>query len=193
MAKHAPIFQRRSQAAGIDLRADVALDWLTRNGHLKPDVHQRLPSTTIRALDWILEALDGDRQALAAKPRGSMRVDFLLEPQGVVVEYDEVQHFTSARLKTLALYPAQPVLGFDPHEYATIVERWRANGDRGFAHKQAAEFPGPSGRMRQRAYFDALRDLAAPHFGNGPILRIPAPDNDYDSAVKRLSTLVARP
>lgn len=144
-------------------------------------------------LDRILEALDGDRHALAAKTSGSMRADFLLEPQGVVVEYDEAQHFTSARLATLAHYPPQADLGFDPHEYATIVERWRAKGDRGFAHREAAEFPGPSGRMRQRAYFDALRDLVAPHFGHGPILRIPAPANDYDAAVELLSTLIASP
>jgi len=190
MAKHAPIFQRRSQAAGIDLRADVALDWLTRNGHLKPDVHQRLPSTTIRALDWILEALDGDRQALAAKPRGSMRVDFLLEPQGVVVEYDEVQHFTTARLKTLSLYPATAPLGFDLNDYMALVRRWSPRGDKGFAHKTAAEFPGPAGRQRQRAYFDAVRDLVAPHFGNGPLIRIASPDNDYGAAVARLRAAV---
>jgi len=187
LAKHAPIFHRRARAAGINLRADVALTWLTRNGHLKPEVHERLSGATIAALDRILDAVDGDRGALAAKTRGSMRADFLLEPQGVVVEYDEVQHFTSARLTTFAHYPPQARLGFDRHEYIAIVEQWRTKGDRGFAHKEAAEFPCPLGRMRQRAYFDALRDLVAPHFGHGPVVRIPAPDNDYEVAVERLS------
>ena len=34
--------------------------------------------------------------------------------------------------------------------------------------------------MRQRAYFDAFRDRAASFFGNGPVVRIAAPDNNYE-------------
>jgi len=186
MARHAPIFHERARAAGINLRADVALPWLTRNGHVDPVVNERIPSETRDALDQILDALDGDVASLAAKTRGSSRVDFILEPGGVVVEYDEVQHFTSARLKTLALYPTEAPLGFDHAGYTALVRRWASHGDRGFAHKAAAEFPGPAGRQRQRAYLDALRDLVAPHFGNGPLIRVPCPDNDYDAAVARL-------
>lgn len=106
-----------------------------------------------------------------------------------VVEYDEVQHFTTARLTTLRLYPAEAPLTFSPDEYAAIVERWMAKGDKGFAHKEAAEFPGRGDRQRQRAYFDALRDLIAPHFGNGPVLRVAAPADDYDAAARRLAGL----
>jgi hypothetical protein len=190
MARHAPIFQERARAAGIHLRADVALPWLTRNGHLDPMVSEQVPSKTRDALDQILDALDGDVTALAAKTRGSSRVDFMLEPRGVVVEYDEVQHFTSARLRTLALYPPEASLGFDRAGYTALVKRWAALGDKGFAHKSAAEFPGPAGRQRQRAYLDALRDLVAPHFGNGPLIRVAAPDNDYDAAVDRLRSAV---
>jgi len=192
MARHAPIFQARAKTAGITLRPDVKLPWLTRNGHLQPEVQKRIAAETCTALDRILAALGGDRDALASKTRGSMRADFLLEPQGVVVvEYDEVQHFTSARLETLAHYPSNTRLAFDADAYAALVKRWTARGDRGFAHKEAAEFPGPSGRMRQRAYFDALRDLVAPHFGNGPLIRVPAPDNDYDAAVTGLREQIA--
>jgi hypothetical protein len=149
-------------------------------------VRARIPEVTHDALDRIVRALNGDIAALAAKTRGSTRVDFLLEPRDVVVEYDEVQHFTSARLETLDLYPPETPLGFDLAGYTTLVKRWAAVGDKGFAHKAAAEFPGAAGRQRQRAYFDALRDLVAPHFGNGPLIRIPCPDNDYDAAVARL-------
>jgi len=117
-----------------------------------------------------------------------MTADFLLEPDGVVVEYDEIQHFTTARGTTLALYPAGAPLGFDLAAYAQTVKHWRARGDRGFAHKQAPEFPGVAGRQRQRAYFDALRDLAAPHFDDGPLIRIAAPGNDYAAAVATLQT-----
>lgn len=103
-------------------------------------------------MDEILDALDGDPAALAAKTRGAMTADFVLLPTGVqVVEYDEVQHFTTARLATLRLYPALAPLAFSPGEYAAIVERWKARGDKGFVHKEAAEFPGRGGRQRQRA------------------------------------------
>ncbi|MEJ7787414.1 MAG: hypothetical protein WKF96_21630 [Solirubrobacteraceae bacterium] len=153
-------------------------------------VRDQVPAETLNVLDRILEALDGDAVALAAKTRGSSRVDFILEPQGVVVEYDEVQHFTSARLKTLVVYPTTAQLGFDRAEYIALVKRWVAQGDRGFAHKTAAEFPGRAGRQRQRAYFDALRDLVAPHFDSGPLIRIASPGNDYGAAVARLRSMI---
>jgi len=168
----------------------VPVAWLTRNGHLSPKVGDKLPADTRDALDRILDALQGDAAALAAKTRGSSRVDFILESRGIVVEYDEVQHFTTARLKSLSLYPATAALGFDRSDYAALVRRWASRGDKGFAHKTAAEFPGPAGRQRQRAYFDAFRDLAAPHFGNGPLIRIASPGNDYGAAVERLRSAI---
>jgi hypothetical protein len=191
MARHAPIFHSLAEAEGFELRAEAPVPWLTRNGHLKAEVRDRLPAWAIDGLDRILDALDGDADRLANKTRGSMRADFLLMPQQIEVEYDEVQHFTGARLATLGLYPVETDLAFDVKEYASIVSRWRSAGERGFAHRTAAEFPGASGRARQRAYFDAFRDIAAPFFGNGPVLRVPAPDNDYAAAVDRLRRLVA--
>jgi hypothetical protein len=186
MARHASAFHDLARAAGIELRANVARPWLTRNGHLTPEIRDRLPSDVVKALDRILTALGGDAVTLAAKTRGAMSADFLLEPHGVVVEYDEIQHFTTARQKTLALYPPDTPLGFDLAAYGQLVKCWRARGDRGFAHKQAPEFPGDAGRQRQRAYFDALRDLVAPHFDDGLLIRIAAPDNDYAAAVAAL-------
>lgn len=120
-----------------------------------------------------------------------MTADFLVASTELEVEYDEIQHFTTARIATLELYPRDAPLAFAPADYVKVAEQWRARGDKGFAHKQAAEFPGPAGRQRQRAYFDTFRDLAAPHFGNGPVLRIPAPDNNYGPAVEDLLTMIA--
>ncbi len=190
MAKHAPLFHAQAAKLGMDLNPDVKLPWLTRHGHLAPFVQQALPSWARGALDNILAALDGDPAGLAAKTRGAMTADFLLRPRGVQVEYDEVQHFTSARAVTLELYPSQTPLAFDPVEYGATVARWKAKGDKGFAHKEAAEFPGRGGRQRQRAYFDAFRDLAAPHFGNGPVLRVAAPADDHAAAARRLAQMI---
>jgi len=156
MAKHAPLFHAAAERAGIALVADRQLHWLTRHGHLAPAVAEALSVETRRALDEILVALGGDAAVLAAKPRGGMSADFVYTPTNQVVEYDEVQHFTTARLTTLRLYPDGVPIGFEPSRYAAIVERWRARGDQGFAYKEAAEFPGPRGRQRQRAYFDRV-------------------------------------
>lgn len=187
MPKNAQVFSELAAKAGIRLEAEVTLPWLTRNGHMKPAVRDALPGETMEAIERIFAALGGDETLLAAKARGSMRADFLLSGSQIQVEYDEVQHFTTARLETLNLYPTSAKFGFDVAEYIEISRDWIPKGDKAFAHKQAAEFPGERGRQRQRAYFDAFRDLAAPHFGNGPLIRIPAPDNDYASAVSRLN------
>lgn len=192
MAKHAPIFQQHAAAAGFRLTPEVALPWLSPRGHLLPDVQARVPGRTLVGLDRIFDALEGDRDRLAAKTRGSMRADFLLEPEGLHIEYDEIQHFTTARLTTLDLYPEDTVVAFSPADYRATVEMWRSKGDKAFAHKEAAEFPGRLGRQRQRAYLDAFRDLVGSSFGNRPVVRIAAPDNDYRDAVARLGRLVAR-
>jgi hypothetical protein len=185
MPRHAPEFQARARSAGIHLVAEVARPWLTPRGHLDADVHGCLGDDARITLDRILVALDGDADSLAAKRRGSMRVDFMTE-SGLIVEYDEVQHFTSSRRLTLDRYPGDAPLGFDPVDYARLIERWLPTGDRAFAHKSAAEFPGAAGRQRQRAYFDAFRDLAAPAFEVGPLIRIPCPDDNYAAGVRRL-------
>lgn len=191
MARHAPIFHAAAATAGIELEANVKLAWLTRHGHLAPAVQRTLPSWALSALDDILNALGGERATLAAKTRGAMTADFVILPKRLEVEYDEVQHFTTARMATLDLYPIEAPLAFSIATYRSVVERWRNKGDKGFAHKEASEFPGRGGRQRQRAYFDAFRDLAAPHFGNGPVLRIADPANHYAAAVTDLARMTA--
>lgn len=191
MPRHAPEFQARARASGIDLDAEVVRDWLTPRGHRHPAVAAKLSETVRAALDEILSALGGDPVAMENKRRGSMRVDFMTET-GLVVEYDEVQHFTSARLLTLGLCPPGAALGFDVVAYLSPVEQWRVTGDRAFAHRTAAEFPGRGGRQRQRAYIDAFRDLAAPVFEAGPLIRIPCPDGDYAEGVYAPKAALAR-
>jgi hypothetical protein len=39
--------------------------------------------------------------------------------------------------------------------------------------------------QRERAYHDALRDLATPAMGHPPLIRIPAPDGDGAAAYER--------
>ncbi len=126
------------------------------------------------ALAAIYAALDGDPQELAAAPATRLSGDFVHEPTRTLIEIDEHQHFTSARLTTLRLYPAEVPLGFDREEYIVLCRRWKGQADKAFAHRAARGF-GPRGRQRQRAYYDALRDLATPAMGYPPLVRIEAP------------------
>ena len=152
--------------------------WLCQRGHLG------LPDEAAGARDALREiyaALHGDEDELAAARTTRLTGDFLHEPTGTLVEVDEHQHFTSARLTTLKQYPADARLGFDLERYILLCKKWRLQADRAFAHRSAAGF-GPGGRQRQRAYYDALRDLATPAMGHPPLIRIDAPMNNGRAA-----------
>lgn len=181
-------FQALAAEQGIDLRAGHALPWLTNRGHTEPTLRQALTSGALRCLEEMFAALGGDEAALAGKAPRGLAPDFLLAENEQLVELDESQHFTTARLTTLDHYggdPAYPVGGFDIEEYRELCAQLRATSDRDFAHRTAAEFPGRHGRQRQRAYFDAVRDFGAPAFGHGPVIRVAAPERDHTLALQR--------
>jgi hypothetical protein len=187
MRDNARRFYELATEAAIAMDPDQKVTWFCRHLHLDPDIRERLPASALHALDTIFDALGGDPVALRAKRSGVRQVDFVLRPSGQVVEFDEVQHFTTARAQALTLDPDDDTpLGFDLDRYRQITETWKTRGDKGFAHKSAAEFPGPAGRQRQRAFFDTYRDLVAPHLGTAPLIRIACPDNDYRVAVDEL-------
>lgn len=163
------------------------LPWLTNRGHL----HLEEIGASIGLVNTLREiylALGGDEQALASKRPGSDPTpDFLYGPSSQLLEVDEIQHFTSDRRLTLEMYPSTLSLGFDINAYSGLCTTWSATADRYRATKQTRDFPHPGGRRAQRAYFDALRDLAAPAFGNGPVIRIPAPECDGSLAYRRFA------
>lgn len=179
-------FLALAQARGHALTKATPLDWLTNRGHL--DLEGRVPASVFESLAAIFDLLDGDQRALASKRPRRVASDFMLGP--VLVEFDESQHFTIHRLATFALYPADARLGFDRAAYGKLCLGWAGKALRSYAHAVAAEFPGTFSRARQRAYLDAVRDLAAPHCGNGPLIRIPAPDRDAEAAVATSSRLL---
>lgn len=163
-----------------------AVAWLSGRGHLNPVVAEA-DTLVIDALASMHAALGGDAQALATKRRGNPPTpDLVHTDTGAIIEIDEVQHFTSARLLTLERYPEHVPLGFDPDEYRRLIQTWRHKGDAAFAHRVSHDFPRPGGRQAQRAYNDALRDLLAPTFTGLPVLRIPAPDRSPAAALERL-------
>jgi len=80
-----------------------------------------------------------------------MPFDYFLPNIKVIVEFDERQHFTQARLEALKLYPKNTSLGFDK-------ERWKA-----LCIKLNRKDNDPPYRDEQRAWLDTIRDLG-PHF-----------------------------
>jgi hypothetical protein len=163
---------------GIDF-VPQSFDWLCQRGHLAlPDE----ASPARETLHEIFAALNGDEDILGSARTTRLPGDFLHQPTATLVEVDEHQHFSSARLRTLRLYPSDSQVGFDLEHYLSVCKKWRGDADRAYAHRTAAAFPGPAGRQRQRAYYDALRDLAAPAMGHPPLIRIDAPLNNGRAA-----------
>jgi len=170
-------FAQAAAEDGIELRPQ-SFSWLCQRGHLA------LPeeaSSASGVLERIYLALGGDLDVLATARSTPLPGDFVHEPTGTLIEIDESQHFTSARLTTLDLYPGDVPLGFDLDHYKTLCGRWREASDGYYRTKSARGF-GVGGRQRQRAYYDALRDIATPAVGHPPVIRIDAPLRDGGAA-----------
>lgn len=164
---------------GFELRRQ-SFPWLCEQGHFGL-IQQGSASATdeerIEAardvLGRILEALNGDPDQLAGGRTTPLRGDFVHEPTGLLIEIDEFQHFTSFRLAALDLYPDHVPLGFDRERYRLLCREWRGKAD-AYRRTKTARVFGPGGRQRQRAYYDALRDLGTWAVGRPPLLRVDA-------------------
>ena len=64
------------------------------------------------------------------------------------------------------------------------MPEWRGHDGRLSRGLPAKGF-GFGGVQRERAYHDALRDLATPAMGHPPLMRIAAPDGDGAAAYRR--------
>lgn len=179
-------FQSAAVADGIPLvRARVP--WINQRGHygLPPQA-----ASALHTLDRIFDALDGIRPEQAAKALTPLPGDFLHVESGTFIEIDEHQHFTTYRLATLNLYPHDLEVGFDVNEYRSLCRSWSPKADRYRLNKAATGF-GQGGRQRQRAYNDALRDLATPALGYPGVVRVAAPERDGDAAYLRVRDRLA--
>ena len=178
---------------GIALES-ASFDWLCEQGHVglervaKARRDPAIVAPVIAALEQlqaIYARLKGDVSVLhAARENLLLPVELMHAPTGTVVEVDEAAHFTSFRLATLTLYPADAALGFDLDEHEALCREWSAQTD-GLDRGLAAKGFGFGGRQRERAYHDALRDLATPAMGHPPVVRIAAVDGDGAAAYAR--------
>jgi hypothetical protein len=185
-----------AQAAARDgiVLVGATFDWLCEQGHVgleRVAKARRDPAivkpviAAIEQLEAIYARLRGDVSVLrAARENLLLGLDLVHEPTGTVIEVDDAAHFTSFRLAALELYRPDAVLGFDLGEHAALCREWCARTD-GLDRALAAKGFGFGGRQRERAYHDALRDLATPAMGHPPVIRIAAVDGDGAAAYAR--------
>lgn len=155
--------------------------WLNQRGHFG------LPeqaASVVRPLHDLFLALAGDPEEQSLKRATALPGDFIHIGTGTIIEVDELQHFTSFRLRSFDHYPSKHPVRFEIAEYQDLCRRLSSTADKYRRTKAAAAF-GMEGRRRQRAYYDALRDLAAPVMGHPPVIRVAAIDGDGRSAFQR--------
>jgi hypothetical protein len=139
----------------------------------------------LEVLAAIYARLKGDVSVLhAARENLLLPLDLVHAPTGTVIEVDEREHFTSFRLTALELYPADAAVGFDVGEHEELCRALAPETD-GLSRGLAAKGFGFGGVQPERAYHDALRDLAVPAMGHPPLVRIAAVDGDGAAAYAR--------
>jgi hypothetical protein len=186
-------FAEAAQRDGIALER-ASFDWLCEQGHVgleRVAKARRDPAivapviAALAVLERICGRLRGDVTVLhAARENLLLPCDLVHAPSGTIVEVDGPGHFTSARLAALELYPADATLGFDVAEHAVLCRGLSARTDLLSRGLPAKAF-GFGGVLRERAYHDALRDLATPAMGHPPLVRIAAADDDGAAAYAR--------
>jgi hypothetical protein len=195
-----------AQAAAEDgiVLSSGSFDWLCEQGHLgleRVAKARRDPSlagpvtAALEVLAAIYARLGGDVSVLAASRENLLLpVELVHAPTGTLVEVDDSAHFTSFRLAALELYPGDARVGFDVGEHMELCRLWCARTD-GLARGLPAKGFGFGGVQRERAYRDALFDLATPAMGHPPVVRVAAPDGDGAAAYRRdrasLAALIA--
>lgn len=118
-------------------------------------------------------ALDGHLDVMRS-PSRVRRADFDLihEPTRTHIEVDEEQHFSTHRPKMLDFYELDIDYGFDLEEYRALCRLHGPRIDRtGWAAKDTVNF-GPRSRAKQRAFYDAMKDLVMPAIGNPHVIRV---------------------
>jgi hypothetical protein len=169
-------------------------DWLCEQGHVgleRVAKERRDPAlvapvvAALGVLGAVYARLGGDLSVLYASRANLLLTAGLVHaPSGTLIEVDGAPHFTSFRLQSLDLYPATTSLGFEIDEYKELCRSLAPQSDR-LSRGMPAKGFGFGGVPRERAYHDALFDLATPAMGHPPLVRIAAVDGDGAAAYRR--------
>lgn len=141
-------------------------DWLT-NKHSEQHFQQFYP-----AIETIFASLNGELFANKKKRLEYLKCDAYFPEHNFIFEFDEYQHFSSARLKALYTYPSAICVGFNLSQYKEWATVYKFCADKYRYKKKAVDFPFEGGRTAQRAYLDSFKDLLPPLHGLAPTIRI---------------------
>lgn len=124
----------------------------------------------------IYVALGGEGNSLKNKKIRKLPPDaYFPDPFNFLFEFDEVQHFTKFKAIALNNYPKELPYGFSQERYIEYCKKYGdvalKKGPSGYRRK-TEEFPFKNGRVAQRAFFDAFRDIQPTLFGLRPTIRI---------------------
>jgi very-short-patch-repair endonuclease len=109
----------------------------------------------------------------------SLLCDIVVEDKKLILEYDENQHFSRARLISLQHYPSDIKLGYSLQEWITYCEIINAKDNY------------PADRDEKRAFYDTVRDIEAQKSGY-KLIRVKHGEVDWESleAVESLRKLL---
>jgi len=128
-------------------------------GIIVPDFKN--PSSINPLLKEVLKNIQATRnREVQGKKDLQLPFDYYLPQIGVLVEFDETQHFSKLRAIALRSYPSQVKIGFDKNRWISLAEEIQAKDN------------DPLYRDEQRAFYDSVRDILATLLGFKPVVRI---------------------
>jgi very-short-patch-repair endonuclease len=164
------------------VETEAKFDWLT-----VPD-YASMDATLKTIYDNLKKHLVTAKRHLISKegykdfstPDHKLTCDFFIASKDLIIEYDERQHFTEQRAKSLAHYPSDLNFGFD-------IDKWRE----ACRNIKAVDLD-PIYRDEQRAFYDSVRDILAVRNGM-TIIRVKHGDYDLESesGKKAIEDLIA--
>jgi hypothetical protein len=79
--------------------------------------------------------------------------------QNFMFEFDELQHFSTARFNTFKYYPGNLKSNFSITQWKEYCLKYLSKADNYRFNKETTDFKFKGGRTCQRAYLDVFRDL----------------------------------
>ena len=149
---------------GIKAEENKSFDWL-KNQHSKECFFDYY-----RNIDDIFTHLKG---TFEAKRSIKLQCDaYFGGIYNFICEFDEMQHFSTARQHTFSFYPQDIQLNYSLESWLSLCKTQAKNADGYRKNKTTSDFNFIGGRTNQRAYFDCFRDFLPGMHGLNPTLRI---------------------
>ena len=156
----------------------VESNYKLHNGVSPEDFRDTTYYKTLKEIYQALQIYRGHKKFTNVKTLP--RCDFFLPDQRFIVEFDESQHFTTARLKAFEKYPADFRLGFNIQRWIELCENINARDN------------NPFYRDEQRAWYDTLRDFLPGLEGLLPTVRIYSKETQWCALSPQKSEDVTR-